>query len=97
MKAREVFADPQAVANFLKAHFYGREYESFVVLYLDAQHRLIEVEEAFHEDADANQRVPPRNSARQRSASIVRPSYWRITIQVDFQRRPVLMNASLRF
>ena len=47
MKAREVFADPQAVANFLKAHFYGREYESFVVLYLDAQHRLIEVEEAF--------------------------------------------------
>ena len=47
MKAREVFADPQAVANFLKVHFYGREYESFVVLYLDAQHRLIEVEEAF--------------------------------------------------
>ena len=47
MKAREVFADPQAVANFLKVHFYGREYESFVVLYLDAQHRLIEVEEPF--------------------------------------------------
>jgi DNA repair protein RadC len=47
MKSREVFADPQAVANYLKVHFYGREYESFVVLYLDAQHRLIDVEEIF--------------------------------------------------
>lgn len=46
-KHKEVFADPQAVAEYLKVHFRGREYESFVVLYLDAQHRLISVEEMF--------------------------------------------------
>ena len=28
-------------------HFAGREYESFVILYLDARHRLIEAEELF--------------------------------------------------
>lgn len=33
--------------DYLKLHFAGREYESFVVLYLDAQNSLIEVEELF--------------------------------------------------
>ena len=47
MKARTVFASPDAVKNYLKILFAGRGYESFVVLYVDAQHRLITVDEIF--------------------------------------------------
>lgn len=47
MQARSVFCSPDAVKQFLKVHFGGREYESFVVLYLDAQNRLIDAEELF--------------------------------------------------
>lgn len=42
-----VFAQPQAVTDFLKIHFAGREYESFVVLFLDAHTRLLAIEELF--------------------------------------------------
>lgn len=45
VKHKEVFADPRAVLEYLKVHFSGRGHESFVVLFLDAQNRLIEVEE----------------------------------------------------
>ena len=38
---------PAAVRDYLKIHFAGREYESFVALFLDAQHRVIEVDELF--------------------------------------------------
>jgi len=47
MERRTAFATPEAVKDYLKLHFAGREYESFVVLYLDAQNCLIEVEELF--------------------------------------------------
>lgn len=47
LKRIAVFAQPSAVTDYLKVHFAGREYESFVVLYLDAQNSLIEVEELF--------------------------------------------------
>lgn len=47
LAGRAVFAAPDAVKDYLKLHFAGREYESFVVLYLDAQNCLIEVEELF--------------------------------------------------
>ena len=47
MERRTVLATPEAVKDYLKLHFAGREYESFVVLYLDAQNCLIEVEELF--------------------------------------------------
>jgi len=39
---------PAAVKDCLKIHFAGREYESFVVLHLDAQHRLLGVDDLFH-------------------------------------------------
>ena len=42
-----VFAQPSSVTDYLKIHFAGREYESFVVLFLDAQNRLIAMEELF--------------------------------------------------
>ena len=38
---------PQAVRDYLKMHFVGREYESFVAIFLDAQHRVISAEELF--------------------------------------------------
>ena len=47
MEGRAVFATPDAVKDYLKLHFAGREYESFVVLYMDAQNCLLAVEELF--------------------------------------------------
>jgi len=47
LTARSVFDSPNAVADFLKLHFAGQPHESFVVLYLDSQHRLIAFEELF--------------------------------------------------
>ena len=42
-----VLNSPAAVTDCLRIHFAGREFESFVALWLDAQHRLIEIEEPF--------------------------------------------------
>jgi DNA repair protein RadC len=47
MKGRDALNSPNAVRDFLRLHFAGREYESFVVIFLDAQHRVIETEEMF--------------------------------------------------
>jgi DNA repair protein RadC len=47
IKRREVLTQPASVKNYLRIHFAGREYESFVVLFLDAQNRLITKEELF--------------------------------------------------
>ena len=44
---RQAFTSPEAVRNYLKLHCAGRGYESFVVLYVDAQHCLINMEELF--------------------------------------------------
>ena len=41
------FDTPAAVFDYLKLHFAGQLRESFVVLFLDAQHRLIAAEEMF--------------------------------------------------
>ncbi len=41
------FSQPSAVKEFLLNHFHGQEYESFVTLFLDAQHRLIAWDELF--------------------------------------------------
>lgn len=38
---------PAAVRDCLRLHFAGRQYESFVAMFLDAQHRLIVVDELF--------------------------------------------------
>lgn len=47
LQSRPAFENPDAVSEFLKIHFAGREYESFVVLFLDAQNRLISAQELF--------------------------------------------------
>lgn len=41
------FGQPSTVKYFLQTHFGNQEYESFVVLHLDAQHRLIYAEDLF--------------------------------------------------
>lgn len=47
LKRESVLNAPAAVRDCLRLHFAGREYESFVALFLDTQHRLIAVEELF--------------------------------------------------
>jgi DNA repair protein RadC len=47
LKRGEVFGSPVEVKQYLQLGFAGQEYESFVTLYLDNQHRLIEAEESF--------------------------------------------------
>jgi len=47
LKRECIFSAPSTVRDYLKLHFAGREYESFVVLHLDAQNRLITAEELF--------------------------------------------------
>lgn len=42
-----VLNSPAAVRDCLRIHFAGREYESFVAMFLDAQHRLISTHELF--------------------------------------------------
>ncbi|CAN7714283.1 DNA repair protein RadC [Variovorax sp. LjRoot290] len=63
MAAAPVFDSPAAVGDFLKLHFAGQPYESFVVMYLDAQHRLIAIEDLFR-GTIAQTSVYPREIAR---------------------------------
>ena len=58
-----MFDSPTAVSDFLKLHFAGQPYESFVVMYLDAQHRLIAIEDLFR-GTIAQTSVYPREIAR---------------------------------
>ncbi len=47
MKEGDAMNSPQAVKDFLTLHFAGQEYESFVAIFLDAQHRAIKASELF--------------------------------------------------
>ncbi len=47
LKAREVFSSPGAVKQYLQLHLGARPHEVFAVLFLDAQNRLIAMEELF--------------------------------------------------
>ena len=47
LRRESVLNAPAAVRDCLRIHFAGREYESFVALFVDAQHRLIVVDELF--------------------------------------------------
>ena len=48
MHATPVFVSPQGVKNYLGLQLGGRSRETFAVLFLDAQHRLLCLEELFH-------------------------------------------------
>ena len=47
LRERAVFDSPGAVSQYLQLHIASRPYEVFVALFLDAQHRLIAMEELF--------------------------------------------------
>lgn len=47
MKRTSAMANPSAVRDFIRVLLLGKEYEVFVVLFLDAQNHLIKVEELF--------------------------------------------------
>lgn len=42
-----ILTNPTAVKDFLRIHFANQQYEGFVTMFLDAQHRLIATEESF--------------------------------------------------
>ncbi len=47
LKEKTVFSAPQAIRDYLQLQLGSRPYEVFAVLFLDAQHRLIVLEELF--------------------------------------------------
>jgi len=47
LRQREVFSSPDAVKHFLQLHLSHKAHEVFAVLFLDAQNRLIAMEELF--------------------------------------------------
>ena len=47
LKERTVFADPDTIKHYLKLHLAARNYEVFAVVFLDAQNRLLAMEEMF--------------------------------------------------
>jgi DNA repair protein RadC len=47
LQARAVFDSPDAVGQYLRLHLADRPHEVFAALFLDAQHRLIAMEELF--------------------------------------------------
>jgi DNA repair protein RadC len=47
LKEREVFSSPDAVKHYLQLHLAAKAHEVFAVLFLDAQNRLLAMEELF--------------------------------------------------
>ena len=47
LRQRDVLSSPASVRDFLRITLAGRDYEVFMVLFLDAQNRVIESEEMF--------------------------------------------------
>lgn len=47
LRQREVFGSPEAVKNYLQLHLARKPHEVFAALFLDAQNRLIAMEELF--------------------------------------------------
>lgn len=48
LRERSVFGSPEAVKSYLQLHLAQRPHEVFAVLFLDAQNRLIIMDELFH-------------------------------------------------
>lgn len=48
LKARTIFATPDAVKQYLQLHLSEKKHEVFAVLFLDVQNKLLALEEMFH-------------------------------------------------
>lgn len=47
LKTNPIFSSPELVKDYMRLHYAGCEREEFTVIYLDAQHRLIECKTEF--------------------------------------------------
>lgn len=63
LRQRALFDSPARVKDYLRLHIGSRAYEVFAVLFLDAQHRLIRMEEMFRGSL-THTSVHPREVAR---------------------------------
>ena len=63
MRAAPVFDSPQAVKDYVALHLGGHAHEVFAVLFLDGQHRLLQLEEMFRGTLTQTS-VYPREVAR---------------------------------
>ena len=74
LQEREVFASPGAVKHYLQLHLAAKAHEVFAVLFLDAQNRLLAMEELFRGTLTQTS-VYPREvvlrALQHRSASVV--------------------------
>ncbi len=61
LKERPVFDSPGAVRHYLQLHIAARPHEVFAALFLDAQHRLIAMEELFRGTLTQTSVYPPRS------------------------------------
>ena len=60
---RTALESPTAVKDYLRLHFAGKQAEAFVAVWLDAQHRVLVVDELFHGTLTQTS-VYPREVAR---------------------------------
>ena len=58
LREREVFSDPAAVGQYVQLHLAQRGHEVFALLFLDAQHRLLAMEEMFRGTLDQTSVYP---------------------------------------
>jgi len=64
LRCQPVLSSPGVVKDYLRIHFMGQEYESFAILFLNAQHRLVAAEDVFRGTVDQTS-VYPREVMRQ--------------------------------
>lgn len=67
-------SSPGSVRDYLRIHFAGQEHESFVVLFLDAQHRLIAASELFRGSLTQTSVYPRevvKEALRQNAAALI--------------------------
>lgn len=74
LKRESLLSGPNAVKHYLRALFAGKEYESFVVLFLDSQHRVIASEEVSRGTIDAASVYPRevvKTTLRHNAAAVI--------------------------
>lgn len=74
LKREVVFRDPKTVTQYLTTFFAGRDIESFVVMYLDNQHRMILAEELSRGTIDGASVYPRevvRGALRHNAAAVI--------------------------
>jgi len=71
-----VFDSPEAVKHYLQLHIAARPHEAFAALFLDAQQRLIALEELFRGTLMQPPASMRAKSSCARCTTRLRPSCW---------------------